>query len=275
MELNSCLYEANVFHQRLKPKPHQFSYKVFVFCLDLTEEEVIQKNLRFLSWNRWNLFSFREKDHLTVGKANLLDNVKSFVRESGIQTGLKKILLVTNVRILGYVFNPVSFYFCFDSSENLVCAIPEVGNTFGEIKPYIGLINPKSQSTFQEPDVKLVTPKDFYVSPFVSLDSEFEFLLNIPKDRLSLAVHSNELGERVLNTVFAGKKIPLNDSNLLKLFFRFPFLTVQIIAAIHFQAFLLWWKKIPFIRKNENMEKQTGVPLGQISQPSFSRRSSL
>lgn len=265
MDLNSCMYEADVFHARTAPKPNKFQYRIFNFYLDLSEIDQLSHKSFWFSRNRFNLFSFYDKDHIQFEKGTIYENVKSFLEASGVMN-IGKIFLLTNLRVLGYVFNPVSFYFCFDTNGKPLVSIAEVGNTFGEIKPYVGYFK-QAKGTIADPDVYIREPKYFYVSPFISLDSEFEFRLNLPNDQLQIGVDSFENGKRILTTSFLGKKIPFQSKYLLKLFTQFPFITVKIITLIHWQAFKLWIKKIPYIQKHQNLEKQTGVPLGKITEP--------
>ncbi|XDD48566.1 DUF1365 domain-containing protein [Leptospira sp. WS39.C2] len=260
------MYEADVFHKRTAPTENKFRYKIFNFYLDLEEIDQLSHKSAIFSRNRWNLFSFYDRDHLQFGKTTIYENVKTFLEASGVKVPIGKIFLLTNLRVLGYVFNPVSFYFCFDQKGEPIVAIAEVGNTFGEIKPYIGWFQ-KANGTIANPDVYIREQKQFYVSPFIPLDSEFEFRLNLPNEKLQIGVDSYEEGKRILITSFIGKKIPFQSKYLLKLFIQFPFITVKIITLIHWQAFKLWIKKIPYIKKHQNLEKQTGVPLGKISEP--------
>ncbi|MDF3819886.1 DUF1365 domain-containing protein [Leptospira sp. 96542] len=261
------MYKADVFHTRTFPKQNHFHYQIFNFYLDLEEIDQLVKLSAFFSRNKWNLFSFYDKDHLFFGKNNVYENVKCFLRESGVQEPIGKVFLLTNLRILGYVFNPVSFYFCYSENGKLICSIPEVGNTFGEIRPYIGLPFEKNIGTIASPEVHLEVKKEFYVSPFIGLESYFDFRLNAPNDKLQIGVDSYEDGKRTLTTSFIGKKISFSNKNLLKLFAQFPFVTVKIIVLIHYQAFKLWVKKIPYIKKHQNLENQTGVSLGKASKP--------
>lgn len=270
MDLSSCMYRADVFHARTAPKPNKFQYRIFNFYLDLSEIDQLSHESFWFSRNRWNLFSFYDKDHIQFEKGTVYENVKSFLEASGVRN-IGKIYLLTNLRVLGYVFNPVSFYFCYDTDGKPLVSIAEVGNTFGEIKPYVGYFK-KAKGTIADPDVYIREPKNFYVSPFISLDSEFEFRLNLPGDQLQIGVDSFENGKRILTTSCLGKKIPFHSKYLLKLFIEFPFITVKVITLIHWQAFKLWIKKIPYIQKHQNLEKQTGVPLGKITEPVPLRR---
>jgi DUF1365 family protein len=240
---------------------------VGTFLLDLSELDEIQSKLFFFGNNRFSLFSFWQKDHLRYGEGSLLEQVRNYVKDSGVTEQIDRVFLLTNLRVLGYVFNPVSFYFCFGKNGEQICSIAEVGNTFGEIKPYLGLVNKDSLGTIADPQTYLRVRKDFYVSPFIPLDSEFEFRLNFPKEKLAIGVDSYEAGKRILTTAFLGEKKVFSSWNLFILFCQYPFVTVQIIVLIHFQALKLVIKKMPYIKKNENLDKQTGVALGEVSKP--------
>lgn len=267
MELNSKIYSALVSHTRLFPVKNQFLYRVGTFLLDLDELDGLDKNVYFFGKNRFSLFSFWEKDHLHYGEGSLKAQILSFLKDSGVSSNISKVYIVTNLRVFGYVFNPVCFYFCFDENAKMVCTIAEVGNTYGEIKPYVGLVDNQAIGTISHPESFMRVQKNFYVSPFIPLNSEFEFRLNFPKDKLSIGVDSFEDGKRVLTTAFVGEKKSFSSWNMFILFCRYPFITVQIIALIHFQAFKLWIKRVPYIKKNENIEIQTGVTLGEVSKP--------
>ncbi len=267
MDLNSSIFHAVVTHSRAFPIVNRFRYKVGTFLLDVEELPTLGEKIRFFGYNRFSLFSFLDKDHLRFGEGDFYTQIKSFLIASGIKEEIGKIYLLTNLRVLGYVFNPVSFYFCFSSSGNHVCSIAEVGNTFGEIKPYVGLVKEGVKGTISDPETHLRVKKNFYVSPFIPLDSEFEFRLNFPKSHLAIGVDSWEDGKRVLTTAYLGEKKIFSSKNLFILFCRYPFITVQIIVLIHWQAMKLWMKKIPYIKKYENLDQQTGVTLGEVSEP--------
>src|ERR1700744_2911775 len=139
--MNSCLYECNVMHHRLSPKEHHFRYRIFMFALDLDEIDEVARRVPLFSRNGPNLYAFRDRDHLTLAgreNATTRENIVEFLAQNGISfPGDGRITLVTLPRVLGYIFNPVSFYFCHDATGAARCAVVEVGNTFGEMKPYL------------------------------------------------------------------------------------------------------------------------------------------
>lgn len=259
--MNSCLYECSVMHHRLEPKVNQFRYRIFMFALDLDELDALA--VRGFSRNRWNLYTFRDRDHLTLPgleTASLRENLSAWLANHSIQlpTG-GRIMLVTLPRVLGYIFNPVSFYFCSDATGTPLCAVVEVGNTFRELKPYL-LPTPESDGRF-----RLVTPKHFYVSPFSSLDLCFAFKLRIPGETLDIHIDdraldpANGTDRPVLLSALTGRRAPLTTARLLWFTLKYPFITLKVIALIHWHAVLLWLRRLPWHRKAANADLQRDV----------------
>ena len=255
--MNSCLYECRVMHHRLTPKEHHFRYRIFMFALDLDEIDEIDRGIPLFSRNRWNLYAFRDRDHLTLPgweRATTRENVVEFLARNGIQFPSDgRITLVTLPRVVGYIFNPVSFYFCRDAAGVPLCAVVEVGNTFGEMKPYL-LREPASEGLF-----RLVTPKHFYVSPFSALDLVFDFKLRVPGDQLEIHIDDREGGQPVLLSALTGKRAPLTTAQLAWFTVKYPLITLKVIFLIHWHALLLWAKRLPWHRKTENRDLQRDV----------------
>jgi DUF1365 family protein len=259
IDFKSSIYEAKVYHTRLKGVKNIFSYGVYTFLLDLAEIDTLDKNYFLFARNRFSLFSFYDKDHLDLGEADIQKNIHAYIRKEGYKGTIGKIFLLTNLRVLGYVFNPVSFYFILNEEAEKVCAIAQVGNTFGEMKPYF-FPKPVTEGDF---DFVLEADKFFYVSPYISLDSKFIFKLKMPSEQLKIQVDSYESGEKVLGTAYTGKKKEFNNSKLLLYFLKYPFVTVKVIGAIHIQALKLYMNKLPFLKKSDHQELQRGVFLGK------------
>lgn len=258
--MNSCLYKATVMHHRLAPKKHRFHYKVFMFYVDLDELELLRKKLFLFSHNRFNVFSFRDKEHLQLPidapdtgkttKAHLLD----YLKQNGMDAPVEKIMCLTNLNVLGYNFNPVSFYFVFGANQQPLCSVAEVSNTFCEMKPYfLGAENLYGQK------FHLNTTKYFYVSPFFDHDASFDFNLHVPDEKLHIRIDTFNKEERVFISTLTGVEKPLNNAKLLWYSIRFPFLTFRIIILIHWNALLLWLKKIPYHKKNDLLNLQRNV----------------
>src|ERR1044071_130094 len=184
--MNSCLYKARVMHNRLEPKVHRFHYNVFMFYVDLDELDVLSKNHWLFSRNRFNFFSFRDREHLQLPAENpdrsktTKQHILDYLASNGIHN-VERIMLLTNMNVLGYNFNPVSFYICYDGSNNVVCTLVEVCNTYREMKMY--LIRDQAEGRYT-----LNTTKYFYVSPFIDHDANFEFVVGIPDEKLNIRI---------------------------------------------------------------------------------------
>jgi len=228
-------------HRRTWPKDHEFRYKMFMFYLDLDEIDGVHKKLKLFSRNRFNWFSFFDKDH---------HDLSVFLKSKDIEWNGRATLL-TNVRTLGYVFNPISFYFCFDEHNKPFCAVAEVTNTHNERKLYL-----LDNACFDNNTFRLRTPKYFYVSPFSDLDTEFEFIFRIPSQFMQMRVDDYKQGKRILLSSLTGTRKELTDLNLFFYGIRFPLITVKIISLIYWQALKLRLKGLKFWRKNENMDLQ-------------------
>jgi uncharacterized protein len=257
--MNSCLYEAKVFHRRVWPRTHEFLYRVFYFCLDLDELPTLAKLCPpLLGVERPGIFSFRSSDHW--GKKQTVDlrkRVEDFLSERNLPRP-EKILFLTNLRMFGYVFNPIAVYFCLDREDRPVAAIAQVGNTFGEQKLFFIPPDPGSPLPFH---ARL--PKEFYVSPFSDLDFEFDFRLDAPEKNLRVFIDEYRQGERILISKLTGTRRELTAPRLLAYIFSHPLLTLRVIFLIHWQAIRLWAKRLPYHRKESNpqLQKQILNPL--------------
>jgi len=253
--MNSCLYECTVFHRRLSPKRHEFLYRVFYLLIDLDELDLIKRGLRLLKINRPGIYSFRENDHISHGAFSVRENITRYLKMQGIEQQVGQILLLTLPRILGYIFNPISVYFCHDSEGNPIAAVAEVGNTFGEWKPYLVLPNPNHSRVYFHTRVV----KHFYVSPFSDLDLSFDFRFHLPKERLQIDIDDYRDNTPELISSLTGKRVQLSDSALLLFLLKYPLLTLQVIFGIHWQALLIWLKGLKAHRKEAEPHLQKGV----------------
>ncbi len=254
--MNSSLYECTVMHHRLEPLKNRFVYRIFMFHLDLDELDLLHSSLRLFSRNSLNIFSLRDSDHMGFGKGTIKENVIEYLRQNGISLPDGRITLVTNLRMFGYVFNPVSFYYCYDAAGDPVCAIPEVGNTFGELKPYLLRREDSVESGFRKK-----IDKYFYVSPFTDLDTTFDFNLGLPGERLHVTIDDYQHGKKFFLSAVTGIRKELNDARLLWYVVRFPFITLQVITLIHWQALKLFLRKLPFLRKTDHPELQKEIAI--------------
>ncbi len=252
----SGLYECRMMHQRLRPRRYGFRHRMFMFCLDLDELDELDERLTLFGRNRFNVYSFHDRDHLSYEGDGVKHNLQTWLRRRGV-TPLEddRIQLLTLPRVMGYVFNPVSFYFCFRRDGEPVCAVAEVGNTFREMKRFlVPLRQGSKEGTF-----RVETPKAFYVSPFSGLDVKFDFQLSAPGERLRIRVDDHDDEGCSLRSALWGRRVELTDGSLAWFAVKYPLMTLRVIGLIHWHALILWLKKVPFIRKAARPESQVGV----------------
>ena len=247
-------------HHRLQPKKHRFNYYVFMFYIDLDEVEMLSKKLWMFSKNKFNFFSLRDNEHLQLPIENpdtsksIREQISLYLSQNGVTIGKGRIMLLTNLNILGHNFNPVSFYYCYDENNLPLCVVAEIGNTFGEMKPFL-----LGKENLTENKYHLNTTKYFYVSPFIDHDTNFDFNLVIPDEKLNIRIDDYKNGERFFISTLTGVKKSINNLNLFWYSIRFPFLTLKIISLIHWNAIKLWLKKIPYHKKSANQDLQKDV----------------
>jgi DUF1365 family protein len=254
----SCLYECRVLHQRFSPKRHRFEYGIFMLAVDLDELDSLHQKLRLFSRNRANLYEFRDRDHLVTpsSASDLRGHLTAWLATQGVDLPPDgRVVLVTLPRVFGYLFAPVSFYFCHHADGRPIGAVAEVQNTFGELKPYFV---PSEPSQDRE-RFRLIVPKHFYVSPFSPLDLCFDFKLRSPGNRLEIGVNDVAGDQTVLVSTLVGQRRPLTDAELLRLTLRYPLVTLRVIALIHWQALRLWWRRLPWYRKADRPDLQRGI----------------
>jgi uncharacterized protein len=254
--MNSCLYECSVMHHRFSPKAHHFQHDIFMFYLDLDELDLVAKKILFFSRNQKNIYSFRDTDHGPAGKNPLKERVANFLRQNGIDLGpFGRVMLLTLPRVFGYVFNPISIFYCFDESGKPICSVAEVGNTFRELKLYLL----RQEELLDGATFAKIIPKHFYVSPFSPLDLSFDFRLRIPGDKLDIKIDDRSGDEKILVTTLAGQRAELTNKNLFWFTLKFPLVTLKVIFLIHWHALRLWLKRVPFYRKAADAPLQQNV----------------
>ena len=239
----SCLYVGKVVHKRFKPKKHYFKYKVFSLYLNLNEIDTISREIPFFSYNKFNLISFYDVDHGDRDGSSLKDWVKKKLNEVGVKEEISNINLLCYPRILGYVFNPLSIFFIYNKSSSLISIMYEVKNTFGEQHTYIF-------KTHNNDLIKNHCFKKFHVSPFMDLNSTYNFKILKPEKKLSVIIDQRDREGKLLFASQDGEKIILNTKNLLLSYLKHPLMTLKIISAIHFEALRLWLKRIKLVKKN-------------------------
>jgi DUF1365 family protein len=206
----------------------------------------LARTLRLFSHNRWNLFSFRDTDFGPVPgvpRTSLRDHVAQQLEKNGIFQTPRRIRLLCNPRLLGYTFNPLSVYYCYDEADRVYAIVYEVHNTFHERRVYALRVD---RSEAGDSWIQQTCRKEMYVSPFVPADMRYDFRLNEPARKLVIAIHVSDENGLMLNASLTGERQTISDAVLLRCAFLNPMMTFKIIAGIHYEAFRLWLKRVPW-----------------------------
>lgn len=234
---HSCLYVGTVMHQRFKPRAHRLSYRVFWALLDLDELPRLSSRLRLFSLERFNIFGFRNSDHGDGSTRPLRQQVEAHLAASGITLDGGAIRLLCMPRLLGFVFNPISVYYCYHRDGALKALLYEVHNTFGQRHSYLIPVDADAGEPLEQRCLKA-----FYVSPFMDMNIAYRFRVQPPSTRVSLVIESADARGAVLTASLAGTRQELTDAALLRNFVAFPFMTLKVVAGIHWEAARLWLK---------------------------------
>ena len=256
--LGSCLYQGRVMHHRLRPVAHRFSYRVFSLLLDLDEAREVDRRLWLLSVERRNLLSFRAVDHGPRDGSPLKPWVLARLAEHGIVLERPRIRLLCFPRLLGFVFNPLSIYFCYEG-KSLRALVYEVKNTFGGQHAYVF----GAEAT---PGGRRVAvhgcAKEFYVSPFIDMDARYEFRLAPPGERLAVVIRETERGLPLLVASQIGERRPLTDRSILACLASNLFMTFKVFAGIHLEALRLWLKGAPLFMRDRGSPRTDAEGIG-------------
>ncbi|MTH96683.1 DUF1365 domain-containing protein [Roseibium sp. RKSG952] len=238
----ALLYAGKVMHQRMKPKPHRFTYDVFNLLIDIDRLVDAERMSALFSVGRFNLLSFNPKDHGTRDGSDLRLHINALLREEGVAKP-DRVLLLCYPRVLGYVFNPISVYYAYDAQDCLTAVVYEVRNTFGGLHSYVA---PVRDGQLTEAGLRQDQGKMFYVSPFIDMNQHYHFRLLPPGRSARVRILETDPDGPLLSASFTGNRKALTTRNILTLCLRIPFLTLKVIGAIHWEALKLWRKRLKF-----------------------------
>jgi len=232
--IGSSLCVGSLMHHRLEAPDHRFVYPLYMLLLDLDELPDLDRRLRLLGHNRARPVGFRDGDHFGPAARPVREKLEAFLRSQGIEPPSGRVLLLTHPRVFGYVFNPVSFFYCYEPGGRLVARVAEVNNTFGDRHVYAG-----SGPGWSDKKV-------MHVSPFFSLAGSYRWDLPEPGPaRVEARVDLIREGRPLLKARLTLRPEPLTDRALAWALVRYPFMTLKVVAAIHFEALRLWRKGAP------------------------------
>ena len=231
--MTSAIYTGVVAHERFKPRTHRLRYRLAQMLFDL---DAMPRG-RLFSRNRFNLVSFRDRDHLDGSDVDLRVQVEQALAEAGLRPDGGAIRLLCMPRILGHAFNPISVFFCYHRDGGLMALLYEVNNTFGQRHSYlIAVDDPSAGSVHQRCD------KAFYVSPFMTMAMTYDFRVVPPAATTAVVVHGDDAQGRVITASFVGRRSEVSDAALLGMVLRHGLLSLKVLGAIHWEALRLWLK---------------------------------
>lgn len=241
----ASLYWCRVMHERLLPFRHKFEYRVFSLLLDIDRLSEITAASRLLRHNRFGLISFHDRDHGPRDGSDLRSWVEAALARDGLQAAAARIRIFCFPRLFGYVFNPLSVFFCYDADDRLRAVLYEVKNTFGDQHGYLIEVPPQNAGH----TIEQSATKQFHVSPFLPLEGQYRFRLVPPGEKIGITITQlSPSGAAQLVAAQTGRHEALNDHSLLKAFIRHPLMTVKVMVGIHWEALQLWRKGAAFFR---------------------------
>ncbi len=256
--LNSAVYEGRVRHWRLGPSRHAFAYRIAQLYLDLDELDQVFSGRWLWSVNRHNLAEFRRTDYLGPACVPLAEAARNLVeRRTGMRpTGAVRLL--THLRYAGYVFNPVSFYYCHHHDGALAAIIAEITNTpWKERHAYVLPITAAHRrGVLWQWDFD----KSFHVSPFLPLERQYQWRFSAPASRLRVHMSVQHDGQPELAASLELTRQPLTAASLARVLWRYPLMSTQVIGSIYWQALRLWLKRTPIYDHPQTSHTSRGTP---------------
>lgn len=260
---NSAIYEGFVKHLRFQPQPHGFRYKVFMMYLDLDELPDLFNNSKNWSYATKNWAWFKRSDYYGDAQKPLKQEISTLVQQATGSEPRGAIRLLTNMRYFGHCFNPVSFYYCFEADGiTLQAIVSHITNTpWGEDYAYVHDFNHDSKTgktikkTRNGEILIFKFNKQFHVSPFMPMDIQYDWAFKHEANQLLIHMKNFKDGEQVFNATLALERKEITQSSLNWILIHYPFMTIKVVAAIYWNALLLWIKRVPFYSNPKQVTK--------------------
>lgn len=229
--LTPAIYDSTVRHVRRKDQDYRFSHPIYLWLVDLDAMPRLPVWLRPFA-------GFRSRDHLGDADRTIRENVDAYLALHGVDLRGGRVLMLAHARVLGHVFNPISVFWCHDRDGTLACVIAEVHNTYGERHCY--LLHPDA-------DGRATAEKDFYVSPFMTVDGQYSMLLREPSDRLAVSITLRQNDKIALTATLVGCRRPATTAEVLRTVLRRPLVTQRTSALIRRHGIALWLRRLPVV----------------------------
>lgn len=260
----SAIYVGRLRHRRFRPTTHAFTYGVYHALIDLDELEELDREVTGFGYNHPALTTFHDRDHLGDDDLPVRVKLERWLSAQGVALPPGPVRLLTNLRVLGHVFNPVSWFLCHDVDGRLELIVAEVNNTFGESYAYVldDLVWTGDHT------VRAGRQKAFHVSPFMDIPGHrYRFTIRSPGDRVAIHMQVDDEG-LLFDATLAERRRPFDTPTLAWALLRYPLTPLVTVARIHWQALRLWTKRVPFFRKPAPPDQG----LGATRTPSGSER---
>ncbi|MDT4938610.1 MAG: uncharacterized protein QOG80_2281 [Pseudonocardiales bacterium] len=225
----TCLYDINITHVRAEPVRHEVHHRSYQWFVDLGQLPELPRTLRALA-------RFEARDHFGDPRRSIRENVDALLAEHGVDLRGGSVTMLANARSLGYVFNPLSLFWCHRSDSSLACVIAEVHNTYGGAHCYVLRTDDSGRAE---------TSKRLYVSPFNPVDGYYRMSLPEPEDRIALTISLHRPGQAPFATSVRGARRPATPMSLMSAALRHPFESHVVRALITAHGIALWRKRLP------------------------------
>lgn len=251
--MHSCIYEGQVRHRRFSPKKHDFNYKLYMVYLDLDELDSVFAQRWLWSDKRTALARLKREDYIGDASISIKQAVNKRVLEETGSDIEGPVRMLTHLRYFGYVFNPVTFYYCFDKTDSYVKTIvAEITNTpWKERHSYVLGIKDMNEK------LKFDIDKVFHVSPFMQMDMKYDWRFSQPDKTLNVHMENKVNSDKVFDATLILKRYEFTSYQCARVLILFPVMTVKVIAGIYWQALKLYLKKVPVYDHSSKLDNES------------------
>lgn len=256
--MESCLYEGWVRHRRHTPVAHAFRYPLFMTYLDLSELDEVFRGRWLWSTSRPGAARFQRSDHFGDPRVPLDQSVRALVKRETGRSVSGPIRLLTHLRYAGYVFNPISLYYCLDrTGQRIEAVVADVTNTPWRERHQYVMTEPMATSSARV--TRYVSRKQLHVSPFMALDIDYDWRFVDPGRRLTAHIVNRRAGETIFDATLALRRRPITTLALASVLTRYPMMTAGVVAGIYWQALRLRLKGTPFVPHPSHASQREGT----------------